>query len=168
LVICDWVAARRGQSRSGDEWWRNDFPSLPSYSRREPVAAVVAETEKPRSSVTSYHDLEIWARGVDLAELVYRVSAGFPSAERFGLTSQVRRAAVSIPSNIAEGWGRGSRSDYMRHLMIARGSLYELVTQVTIAQRVGFLDPQRGAALQGEAAILGRKLLAHVRALRRS
>jgi four helix bundle protein len=128
----------------------------------------MVEPQSRRRPIASYQDLEIWSRGIELAELIYRTSAGFPATERFGLTSQLRRAAVAVPSNIAEGWGRGSRAEYLRYLMIARGSLYELVTQLTIAQRVGFLDAQRGAELQGEATILGRKLLAHVRSLRRS
>lgn len=74
-----------------------------------------------------------------LVESVYRVSARFPESERFGLTSQMRRSAVSVPSNIAEGAARRSRTDYLRFLSIARGSLSELDTQLQIATRLGFM-----------------------------
>jgi four helix bundle protein len=118
--------------------------------------------------VRSFQDLEIWRRGIALAERVYRPSDAFPSAERFGLTSQMRRASVSVASNIAEGWGRGSRVEFVRYLTIARGSLYELITQVTIARRIGYLNPERAAELSDEMATLSRMLLSQVRALRRT
>ena len=86
----------------------------------------------------SYRFLEVWQRGIDLVELIYKLSAAFPSDERFGLTSQVRRAAVSIPSNIAEGYGRSHRGDYLRFLSIARGSLSEVETQLIVAGRLKF------------------------------
>jgi four helix bundle protein len=74
------------------------------------------------AKIDGYKDLIAWQKGMDLVEAVYRLSAGFPREERFGLTSQVRRAAVSVPSNIAEGYSRPNRSDYVRFLDIARGS----------------------------------------------
>ena len=86
----------------------------------------------------SYRFLEVWQRGIDLVELIYKLSAAFPSDERFGLTSQVRRAAVSIPSNIAEGYGRSHRGDYLRFLSIARGSLSDVETQLIVAGRLKF------------------------------
>jgi len=89
--------------------------------------------------INSYKDLEVWQRGMDLVDQVYDLSASFPDQERFGLTAQVRRAAVSIPSNIAEGWGRNSRGADFSHLDIARGSLFEIETQALIAQRRGFV-----------------------------
>jgi four helix bundle protein len=112
--------------------------------------------------------LEIWQRGIDLAERVYRVSDSFPSTERFGLTSQMRRASVSVVSNIAEGWGRSSSADFIRHLTIARGSLYELITQLTIARRIGYINPNHACALSDEMAVLSRMLLRQVRALRKT
>jgi four helix bundle protein len=121
-----------------------------------------------RAPVTSFQDLEIWQRGIDLAEEMYRVSESFPTTERFGLTSQMRRASVSVVSNIAEGWGRGSRADFIRYLTIARGSLYELITQLTIARRIGYIDPDRASELCDEMAVLSRMLLGQIRALRKT
>ncbi len=82
--------------------------------------------------------LEVWRDAMSLVEEVYRVSRGFPPEERFGLQSQVRRAAVSVPSSIAEGAARHSRAELLRFLSIARGSLSELDTQLQIANRLGF------------------------------
>ncbi len=73
--------------------------------------------------ITNYRDLEVWRKSVDLVDAVYELTRGFPEDERFGWSQQLRRAAVSIPSNIAEGYGRLSRGDYVRHLKIANGSL---------------------------------------------
>jgi four helix bundle protein len=86
----------------------------------------------------TYRDLKVWQRSIDLAEGVYRVTADFPRSEVYGLSSQMRRAAVSVASNIAEGWGRRSRNEYGRFVLIARGSKDELQTQPVIAERLGF------------------------------
>ncbi len=88
--------------------------------------------------VSSYKDLLVWQRAVELALAIYRCTAEFPVEERFGLTSQIRRAGVSIPSNIAEGYGRGTRKDYKQFLSIARGSTLEVQTQLLIATELGF------------------------------
>lgn len=87
--------------------------------------------------IRSYEDLRVWQEGIVLCESVHTLTRRFPDDERFGLTSQLRRAAVSVPSNIAEGWGRGSRAEYARFLRVARGSLYGVRTQLVIAERVG-------------------------------
>ena len=84
--------------------------------------------------------LDVWQDSMLLVEAIYRLTARLPDSERFGLTSQMRRAAVSIPSNIAEGAARRSTPEYLRFLSIARGSLSELDTQMTIAQRLGFTE----------------------------
>ncbi|MFZ5661406.1 MAG: four helix bundle protein [Pseudomonadota bacterium] len=85
--------------------------------------------------------LDVWRDAMELVTAVYRVSGTFPDAERFGLTLQMRRAALSVPSNIAEGAARRSRAEYERFLSIARGSLSELDTQLQIAERLGYATP---------------------------
>ncbi len=90
------------------------------------------------SEIKSYRDLHIWQKAMEVARLVYDYTRTFPSDERFGLTSQLRRSAVSVPSNIAEGRGRGTTADYVRFLRIARGSLFESQTQIELSQMLGF------------------------------
>lgn len=94
--------------------------------------------EKPNSKVRSYRDLLVWQKGMALVKMAYTLTAGFPDAEKFGLVSQIRRCSISVPSNIAEGWGRGKNKYFSNHLRIARGSLYELETQLLIAQDLGY------------------------------
>ena len=84
-------------------------------------------------TVRTFRDLLVWQKSMVLVTDVYRASSEFPTHERYGLSSQIRRCAVSIPSNIAEGFGRHSATDYIRFLTIANGSLYELQTQIEIA-----------------------------------
>ncbi len=91
--------------------------------------------------VRNYQDLIVWQKAMELVEEVYRFSKPFPRDEIFGLTSQLRRAAVSIPSNIAEGQGRRSTADFLRHLSIAYGSLREVETQVLISTRLEYQSP---------------------------
>lgn len=91
-------------------------------------------------SVRSYRDLVAWQKAMDLATAVYRATESFPTREQFGLTNQMRRAAVSIPSNIAEGQGRRTTNDYIHFLHIARGSLQELETQCLLSQRLNFVS----------------------------
>ncbi|MDG6347895.1 four helix bundle protein [Luteimonas sp. 8-5] len=87
-----------------------------------------------------HHQLDVWQDASGLVESIYRHTAGFPAEERYGLTSQLRRAAVSVPSNISEGAARRSRKEYVHHLSIARGSLSELETQLLIASRLGLAE----------------------------
>jgi four helix bundle protein len=93
----------------------------------------------PWSMIRSYQDLLVWQKAMDLTVETYRLTQALPSEERFGLTVQMRRAAVSIPANIAEGHGRHHREDFRQFLSIARGSLKELETHFVIAERLGFL-----------------------------
>ena len=88
----------------------------------------------------SHKNLDTWQEAMQLVKMTYQVSAGFPQCEQFGLTSQMRRAAVSVPSNIAEGVARGTTKEYVRFLNIARGSLSELDTQLEIANMLGFIE----------------------------
>ena len=94
--------------------------------------------ENGESTKRPHARLEVWRNAMTLVEHVYRISATFPDEERFGLVAQVRRCAVSIPSNIAEGAARTSTQEYLRFLSLARGSLSELDTQLQIAARLGF------------------------------
>jgi len=90
--------------------------------------------------VNSYKDLLVWQRSMELVETVYRMTAKFPPSEQWGLTSQMRRAAVSVPSNIAEGYGRQATGEYRHHLSMSRGSLLELETQVLLCRRLQYFD----------------------------
>jgi len=87
----------------------------------------------------NFEKLEVWQKAIDFADLIYSDTRSFPSDERFGLTNQMRRAAVSISSNIAEGSSRSSKTDFARFIEISTGSLFEVVSQAFIANRQGFL-----------------------------
>jgi len=89
-----------------------------------------------------YRNLVVWQKAMDLVEKVYALIKCFPQEERYALNDQLRRAVVSIPSNIAEGDGRASNKDYAHFLSIARGSLYETMTQIDIAVKLGYINPQ--------------------------
>ncbi len=88
----------------------------------------------------SYRDLIVWQKGTDLALAVYAVTRTFPEEERFGITNQLRRATVSIPSNIAEGKNRSTRKEYVHFLRIAKGSAAEVETQLYISHKLGYID----------------------------
>lgn len=94
-------------------------------------------------TLQSYRDLEVWQKSMDLVEEIYLLTKLLPKIELFGLTSQMRRAAVSIPSNIAEGYGRIHRKEYINHLSIAQGSLQEAETQLQITVRLQYLDREQ-------------------------
>ncbi len=90
-------------------------------------------------NVRSYKDLLVWQKGINLVKMDYDVTSLIPDDERFGLTSQIRRSSISVPSNIAEGYGRAITAYFIQFLNISRGSLFELETQLTIANRLGFM-----------------------------
>ena len=113
--------------------------------------------------VRSYRDLIVWQKSMTLVKDVYRFSGVFPADERFGLTSQMRRCAISIPSNIAEGYGRQSTTDYVRFLKIATGSLYELQTQVDIAAMLDLKDENESSQLRKNCQEIERMLTSLVR-----
>jgi four helix bundle protein len=106
----------------------------------------------------TYHDLRAWQNALELTLKIYRVTQTFPHAEMYGLSSQLRRAAVSVPSNIAEGKGRSSDKELLQFLSRARGSIYELQTQLVIAGSLGYLSTADQQSLSNEADDVGRML----------
>ena len=106
----------------------------------------------------SYQDLVVWQQAMDLVSDIYLTTRAWPREETFGLTSQVRRAAVSIPANIVEGFGRENRGSYLQFLRIAQGSLKELETQLLIADRVGVAETGSVALLLERAESVGKLL----------
>ena len=104
---------------------------------------------------------------MDIVESVYRISAGFPKSELYGLTSQLRRAAVSVPSNIAEGHARSSTREYLNHVSIAQASLAEVETQIEIAGRLGYLTLNEVNPIFDQTAMVGKQLYALRDALNR-
>lgn len=117
------------------------------------------------SGVSSYRDLEIWQFSMQLAKEMYVITRGFPKDELYGLTSQIRRASVSIPANIAEGYGRDNPGDYSRFLQIAQGSLKELETLVLLAGEVGIAEPATIEAPLSLADRIGRMLRSLIRSI---
>lgn len=115
--------------------------------------------------IRSYRDLRVWQAGMDLAETAYRLSQAMPASEIYGLTSQIRRSAASVPANIAEGYGRESTRSYIQFLKTARGSLRELETHVLLAQRVGFIDDEGAKTLLHNAESVGKMLYSLMQAL---
>ena len=109
-------------------------------------------------STQSFRDLKVWQSAMDLVEEIYRATVRFPRDERFGLTAQIRRAAVSIPSNIGEGKRRKRRGPLLNHLDIALGSQGEVEVQLEIAQRVGFLSAADHRRLAAHVEEVGRML----------
>lgn len=106
----------------------------------------------------NFEKLESWQKAIDFADSVYRMTKVFPNDERFGLTNQMRRAAVSISSNLAEGSSRNSHTDYARFVEIATGSVFEVVSQSFISNRQGFLDDTGFRSLYADAEELSRML----------
>ena len=118
-------------------------------------------------SITSHRDLEVWRAAIGLVETCYRTTATFPSDERFGLTAQMREAAVSIVANIAEGHGRRTRGAYLHHVRIAAGSLAELDTHVELARRLQMTTDDGWNPMIAELTRVGRMLSGLIRALER-
>jgi four helix bundle protein len=111
-----------------------------------------------REKLKNYRDLRVWKQGIDLAKKVYTYTTRFPAAERYGLVSQMRRAAISIPSNIAEGYARTGTGEYLRFLSIAFGSVAELETQVILSFEFSYLDPKQSEDLLGHLDLIGKML----------
>ena len=120
------------------------------------------------NEVRSYKDLVAWQKSMDLVTAVYRANHGFPKEEIFGLVSQIRRAAVSVPSNIAEGHARTSKKEFQYFLSNARGSLAELETQLTIAHQLAYIDETGINQLLDRLGEVGRIVNGLLAALKRS
>src|SRR6266511_5452496 len=115
----------------------------------------------------SYRDLEVWQLAIAFARQIYEVTGSFPGDERFGLINQMRRAAVSIPSNIAEGQARSSTAEFQRFIAIAMGSVAELETQVLLSQDLGFLNQDQQQQLMPKLDQIGKMLRGLYRSLDR-
>lgn len=117
--------------------------------------------------INSFRDLRVWQAGVDLVERVYQITRTFPKHELFGLASQMQRAAVSVPSNIAEGHTREHSKEYLNHLSIAQASLAELETQMEITARLHYITPLELKETIERISSLGKQLYALRNALKR-
>ena len=115
--------------------------------------------------MASYQELIVWQKSILLVKNLYQVTGTFPKEELYGLSSQMRRAAVSVPSNIAEGNGRGALADYLRFLHIARGSCYELETQLVISRELNYLNEGQYQSLTAQTEEIGRMLNAQIQKL---
>lgn len=109
-------------------------------------------------SFKSYKELKVWQKGIEIVLLTYKITKSFPQEELFGLSSQMRRCAVSVPSNIAEGWGRDSNKSFVQQLKIARALLLELETQVHIATLLNYIENKQenefGKLIEEESKML--------------
>lgn len=114
-----------------------------------------------------YHDLKVWQLSMDLADRIYEVTTSFPHEERFGLTAQLRRCSVSVPSNIAEGHSRDSTLDFLRFLSISKGSLAEMETQLQLACRREYLSAEELHEIQTTMEKIGKMLSGLQSSLRR-
>lgn len=116
-------------------------------------------------TIQSYRDLKVWQEGKAISILVYRITSAFPAEERFGLVSQIRRSAVSIPSNIAEGWGRNTNQNLIMFLRNSMGSLCELKTQLEISFELGFVNEQTFEEIQQRLNLLSRQLIKFINSI---
>lgn len=114
-------------------------------------------------AINSYRDLIVWQKSMKLVTEIYAATKLFPAEELYGLTSQIRRSAISIPSNIAEGYGRNSTGDYKRFLHIAAGSIFELLTQIEIASNLKYLTAELFTTLFNAAKEIELMLLALIK-----
>ncbi|WP_414541641.1 four helix bundle protein [Nostoc sp. CCY0012] len=121
------------------------------------------------NEIRSYQDLKVWQEGMNLAEACYEITMTFPKEELYGMTSQIRRASASIPANIAEGYGREYRSEYIQFLRIAQGSLKELETHLLLSSRgkIALTDTQSASVILKQCELVGRLLRALIRALQK-
>jgi four helix bundle protein len=134
-----------------------------AVGNRQPIAEEVAT-----DCVGSYRDLRVWKEAMDLAVQCYAWTKDFPKEETFGLVAQIRRAASSVPANIAEGYGRESTGSYAQFLRTAQGSLKELETHLLLATRVGLMPEAKSDPLVQQSDVVGRMLRGLIRSIERS
>ena len=118
------------------------------------------------TSISHYRDLTVWQKSMDLAEVCYRIIKDFPKEELYGMTSQIRRSAASIPANIAEGYGRKNRGEYIQFLYIAQGSLKELETHLLLACRVDIVSDSLVAPVLDQCNVVGQILSGLIHSLK--
>ncbi len=116
--------------------------------------------------VRTFRDLIVWQKAVQLVTVLYQATKAFPKEELYGLVSQMRRCAVSIPSNIAEGYGRNSTADYLRFLQVAVGSVYELQTQLEISKNLAYVHPADYDGLDDSSREIERMLTSLIKRVR--
>lgn len=136
-------------------------------ARMSGKGVVSSEEGAGHKGITNYRDLVVWQKGMALVSAVYKLTRTFPDSERFGLASQIQRAAVSIPSNIAEGQGRLATKEFRQFLGIARGSLKELETQLLISIDLAYASAEDVDTCLGLTDEIGRMLNALIKALER-
>ncbi len=158
LGMGDWVWGVDGGSGMGDWVW-GELTWM----------GMVFETflEEMLMALRSYRDLEVWEVSMQLVEAVYRMVEQLPESEKFGLMSQLRRASVSVPANIAEGYGRAHRAEYLQHLSIARGSLLEVETLLTLCVRLNMIDRDAMLPVWELAQSVGKLLAGLQKSLRK-
>jgi len=115
-------------------------------------------THSSTKPIQSHRDLTVWQTGLDLVAEAYRITAGFPADERFGLTAQIRRAAVSVVANIAEGHARAGRAEYRQFVNVARGSVAEVDAELEVAERLGFATVDSLSRARQQADAISRML----------
>lgn len=113
----------------------------------------------------TYRELNAWKEAMILVEMIYEITKDFPKEEKYGISSQMQRAAVSVPSNIAEGYGRTHRKEYMFHLSVARGSLMELDTQLLICERIKYITATKLKPVWDRSQIVGKLLTGLINSL---
>jgi len=114
----------------------------------------------------AHKNLDVWKRSIELSKMIYQITSSFPSTEQFGLISQMRRAVVSIPSNLAEGAARSGRKEFLQFINIAQGSLSELDAQVELSKELGFLDQKDYNDILAELKMISKQLFGLAKAIK--
>ncbi len=148
--------------------WHGRSAWIPGSTDPDTSSRVIQEPGQTYDGVKDFADLRVWQLGVDLDVLIYGITASFPQHERFGLSSQLQRAAVSESSNVAEGNARNRTADYLRFIAMARGSLSEVKTQLIISTRLGYIEQQEAGATLTQVDQRVRQLTALYSAIERS